>query len=113
MTVIRFRLTELLSEKAFREGRRIEWKDVADATGIHKATLSRMLNVRGYNAGVSSVDSLCRYFNCQVGDLLVYVPDAELQAPPEKDSRGPRRPSVRKGAAAAVEGRGGTRSGHR
>ncbi len=71
--MIRFRLTELLSEKAFREGRRIEWQDVAQATGIHKATLSRMLNIRGYNASISSVDSLCRFFGCQVGDLLVYV----------------------------------------
>jgi putative transcriptional regulator len=113
MTVIRFRLTELLSEKAFREGRRIEWKDVADATGIHKATLSRMLNVRGYNAGVSSVDSLCRYFNCQVGDLLVYVPDTELQAPPEKGSRGVRRTGMRKSASAAAKSKGGTRPGHR
>ena len=87
---IRFRLSELLADRAFKEGRRIEWQEVAEGAGIHRTTLSRMLNVRGYNASVSNLDSLCRYFGCQVGELAEYVPDADLDAPPQKSFRGPK-----------------------
>jgi putative transcriptional regulator len=86
--VIRFRLNELLADKSFKEGRRIEWQEVAEQSGIHRTTLSRMLNVRGYNASMSNVDSLCRYFGCQVGDLAIYVPDEELATPVTKSYRG-------------------------
>jgi putative transcriptional regulator len=34
-----------------------------------------MLNVRGYNASVDSIDRLCTYFQCKVEDLMVHVPD--------------------------------------
>ena len=88
--MIRFRLSELLADRAFKEGRRIEWQEVAEGAGIHRTTLSRMLNVRGYNASVSNLDSLCKYFHCTVGDIAEYVPDADLDAPPQKSFRGPK-----------------------
>ena len=49
-----------------------------------------MLNVRGYNASVSNLDSLCKFFNCTVGDLAEYVPDSDLDAPAQKSLRGPK-----------------------
>ena len=75
--MIRFRLPELLADKAFREKQRLDWKDVAVATGIHRSTLSRMLNTPGYNATTDNLNLLCRYFNCQVGDVATYIPDDE------------------------------------
>ena len=89
-TVIRFRLSELLADRAFKEGRRIEWQEVAEGAGIHRTTLSRMLNVRGYNASVSNLDSLCKFFSCTIGELAEYVPDADLDAPTQKSFRGPK-----------------------
>ena len=88
--MIRFRLSELLAERSFKEGRRIEWQEVAEAAGIHRTTLSRMLNVRGYNVSISNLDSLCRYFNCAVGELAEYVPDSDLESPVRKSFRGPK-----------------------
>lgn len=88
--MIRFRLRELLADRAFNEGRRIEWQEVAEGAGIHRTTLSRMLNVRGYNASVSNLDSLCKFFNCTLGELAEYVPDADLDAPTQKSFRGPK-----------------------
>ena len=75
--MIRFRLAELLADKAFREKQRLDWKDVAQATGIHRSTLSRMLNTPGYNATTDNLNLLCRFFGCQVGDLLTYIADDE------------------------------------
>lgn len=88
--MIRFRLSELLADKVFRLGIRLDWKDVAEATGIHRTTLSRMLNTRGYNASTSNLDSLCRYFECELGELAVYVPDEQVEVPVEKTFKGPK-----------------------
>lgn len=108
--MIRLRLTELLADLSFRQGRRIEWREVAAETGIHRTTLSKMANARGYNATISNLDLLCRFFNCQVGDLAVYVPDEDLEAPGAMSFKGPT-PSAGKGAGEASSEGGGNR-GH-
>jgi len=74
--MIRVRLKELLAEKEFREGGSVTMKDVAEATGIHPVTLSKIGKNRGYNPSLDIVDRLCTYFDCEVSDLLVRVPDA-------------------------------------
>lgn len=71
--MIRFRLTELIADKAFKERRVVPLSEIAEATGIHRATLSKMANQPGANIGTDIVDKLCRYFGCQPGDLLMYV----------------------------------------
>ena len=42
---------------------------------LGQATYAKILN--GENVNLSSIDSLCKYFNCQPGDLIEYVPDNE------------------------------------
>lgn len=76
--MIRLRLTELMAEASFQRGHRVELQEVAEATGIHRTTLYRMVNLRGYNASLNNIDALCRYFRCGVGDVAVYVPDEDV-----------------------------------
>ena len=76
--MIRFRLTELIADKAFKERRVVPLTEVADATGIHRATLSKMANQPGANIGTDIIDKLCRYFECQPGDLLTYIEDEAM-----------------------------------
>ena len=83
--MLRFRLRELLADRTFQEGRPITLLEVAEATGIHRATLSKIMNQVGANTGTENIDRLCRYFGCQVQDLLTYVPDD----PRENGSRRP------------------------
>jgi putative transcriptional regulator len=73
--MIRFRLTELIADKAFKERRVISLTEIAEATGIHRATLSKMANQPGANIGTDIIDKLCRYFDCQPGELLTYLSD--------------------------------------
>lgn len=47
--------------------------EVADGSGVHRATLSKMANQPGTNVGTDIIDKLCRYFGCQAGDILMYV----------------------------------------
>jgi putative transcriptional regulator len=88
--MIRFLLKEALSNKAFKEGRRIEWREVAEATGIHRVTLSKLVNHRGYNATMGNLDKLCRYFECDVATLATYVADESLGGVIKKSAMGPK-----------------------
>jgi putative transcriptional regulator len=99
IALIRLRLAEQMSEYSFREGRRVEWREVAEATGIHRATLSKMVTTIGYNATIGNIDRLCRFFRCAPGDLLQYVPDEEAPAAVKASSKG-----ARAGSAAAKAG---------
>jgi putative transcriptional regulator len=71
--VIRYKLKQLIAEKEFRERRRITVLEVADATGISRMTLSKMINHHGANLMVEHLDKLCDYFACGLGDLAEYV----------------------------------------
>jgi putative transcriptional regulator len=73
--VIRFKLAEQIEKKQFRESRRITIQEVAEASGVNRMTLSKILNHRGYSTGTDIVDKLCIYFGCPVSDLLEHVAD--------------------------------------
>ncbi len=75
--MIRFLINELLSEKQFKEGRRITLIEISEATGINRMTLSKMINHKGYSSVTDNLDKLCNYFNCRIEDLIEYIPDEE------------------------------------
>ena len=75
--MIRFKLKELIAEKEFRESRVITLAEISEKTGIHRSTLSKIANERGYNTGTENVDRLCRLFNCDVGDVMQFIPEKE------------------------------------
>jgi len=73
--MLRFRLKELLAEKQFNEGHAVTLIAVAEATGIHRMTLSKLANHKGYNPSADVLDKLCTYFKCRIEDLVVHLPD--------------------------------------
>ena len=73
--MIRFKLAEQIEKKQFRESRRITIQEVAEASGVNRMTLSKILNHRGYSTGTDIVDKLCFYFGCNVAELLEHIPD--------------------------------------
>ena len=73
---IRFKLKERIADTEFRERRVVQLKEIAEATGIHRVTLSKIANNKRYNVGVDTIEKLCAYFRCGVGDILEYVPDS-------------------------------------
>ena len=76
--MLRFRLKELLAEREFNEGRVITLTEVAAATGVHRMTLSKIANHRGYNPTADVLDKLCNYFSCRIEQLVEHVPAREL-----------------------------------
>ncbi|MHC1733430.1 MAG: helix-turn-helix domain-containing protein [Bacteroidales bacterium] len=71
--MIRNRFNILRITKALEENRpKISLRDIHYATGISEKTLSAWANgsVKRYDDVI--LDALCCYFNCDVGDLLVF-----------------------------------------
>jgi putative transcriptional regulator len=74
--MIRFKLAEQIEKKQFAEGRRITIQEVAEATGVNRMTLSKLLNHKGYSTGTDILDKLCAYFECRIEDLVEHVAGA-------------------------------------
>ena len=75
--MIRFRLAELIADKAFKERRVVSIAEVAEATGIHRATLSKIAHQPGANTVTDHIDRLCSYFKCEVSDVMAYHDEDE------------------------------------
>lgn len=73
--MIRFRLRELIADKAFNEKRVITMGEVAEATGIHRTTLTKIANSPSYNCTTDNIDRLCQYFGCETGEVIVFIPE--------------------------------------
>jgi putative transcriptional regulator len=71
--VIRFKLKELLAEKSFQEDRRVSIDEVSQATEIHRTTLSKLVNKKGYNSTTDIIDKLCAFFNVKIEQVIEYI----------------------------------------
>ena len=76
--MLRFRLKELIAEKEFRENRVVTLVEIAAATGVHRMTLSKLANHRGYNPTGDVLDKLCAYFRCRIEQLVEHIPDDQV-----------------------------------
>ena len=72
--MLRFKLKERIADKEFAEKRRVSLIEIAEATGIGRITLSRMLNL-GSNVRSDTLDRLCSYFGCRIEELVEHHPD--------------------------------------
>jgi len=53
--------------------------ELSEATGINRVTLSKLVNHRGYSTVTDNIDKLCKFFGCEVSDVMEYVPDENIQ----------------------------------
>lgn len=65
------RLSALMGE------RRLKMSDVVRGSGISKMTVWNLYHDRATRIGFDVLAKLCRFLDCQPGDLLVYVPDED------------------------------------
>jgi putative transcriptional regulator len=71
--MIRFRLRERMADLSFQTNERVTMDSVAEATGIHRATLSKIASGRHYNTSTDNLDALCRFFGCGLDRMAEYV----------------------------------------
>ena len=75
--MIQCRLRELMALKSRESRRKITYDDVTSNTRLSRSTLVRLANDRAERISINTMAKLCWYFDCQPGDLLVYVPNSE------------------------------------
>lgn len=71
--MLRFKLKERIADREFRERRRIPLQEVAEATGLNRMTLSKLINQYGANVQTDVLDKLCSYLACRIEDLVEHV----------------------------------------
>lgn len=70
------RIKELIAEKERAEGRSITYRTITAETGLSSTTIVKLASFSGINRiDSSTIEILCDYFGCSVGDLLIRIPD--------------------------------------
>jgi len=72
--MIRSRLGILLAEKGHRESRKVTYQTVVEEAGLSKGVLVRLHSQGFGRVDTETLDKLCSYLGCGVGDILEYVP---------------------------------------
>lgn len=77
--VVRTCIKELLTEKRERDQRKWITAEISRATGLNRAILRRYALDEIKRFRVTTLDTLCEFFDCQVGDLL-YIDGMEEES---------------------------------
>ena len=62
--MVKCHLSRLMGE------RKLKISDVARDTGLHRGTISRLYKETSVRVDFESLEILCRYFRCSIGELL-------------------------------------------
>lgn len=87
--MLRYKLKERIADKEFAERRRVTIQEIAQATGITRNTLSKMLNQHGASVRSENLDRLCAYFSCRIEEIVEYIPVAGGGAGSNQASQAP------------------------
>lgn len=67
--MIRCYLSRMMGE------RKMKIADVARETGLHRNTITLLYNETANRVDMETIESLCKLFQCGVGDLFELIPD--------------------------------------
>ena len=67
--MIRIKIAELLGKHKMSQAA------LARATSIRPATISKMYYEESKRVDISQLNRICNVFNCEISDLLEYIPD--------------------------------------
>ncbi len=57
--------------------RRVNKQQLIDATGRTRPTIAALWNDKATSIDLKTLDALCRFLNCEPGDIFEYHPDDE------------------------------------
>ncbi|MCL5997518.1 MAG: helix-turn-helix transcriptional regulator [Chloroflexi bacterium] len=78
--MIKSKLKLLIAQREVTDGRKITNESLAQQAGLSVNTIGRLAEGKTDRIDFSTIDKLCLYFGCNVGDLLEFVPDEKRQA---------------------------------
>ena len=48
---------------------------IAEVTGLSNATISKLTQGENIDVKLSTINKLCKFFNCNLSDIIEYLPD--------------------------------------
>lgn len=78
--MIYIQIKEVMKQKRIAWSRKITLCEVAIATGISRTTLFRIMKNEGYSTVTDQLDKLCTFFECDIHELVKFVPDSQLSS---------------------------------
>ncbi len=69
--MIKIKLSDLLGKNKMTQ------KALAELAHIRPATVSKMYYEETKRVDISQLNNICRVFNCEISDLLEYIPDSK------------------------------------
>ncbi|WP_434143227.1 helix-turn-helix domain-containing protein [Photobacterium leiognathi] len=73
--MIKYKIRALIQQHPLHNGRKVTLTYLAENVGVQSSAMSKIANNKGYNTSVSTIEALCKFFNCNVEDVMEYVPD--------------------------------------
>lgn len=73
------RLPALIGKRQTETNAVIDVAALSEATGVSRTTIYNWLDGKMRRFDADTIEAFCKYFGCNVGDLLVYEPDSSPQ----------------------------------
>lgn len=89
--MIKSKLKVLIARREVETGQKITYESLAAEVGLSKTTLNRLAEGKTDRVDLLTLDKLCRYFQCDVADLLGYEPDLAQLVMPKKSQKAKRK----------------------
>lgn len=80
--MMRSHFEHLRRQKAYLEQRDLPIRTISEETGLSQGAILRVKNLKMERVYLSTLETLCRYFNVKsLSELIEYVPDDAAHAP--------------------------------
>ncbi|MEH0667013.1 helix-turn-helix transcriptional regulator [Vibrio scophthalmi] len=73
--MIVYKIKELITLKPLHNGRKVTLSYLAEQVGIQSSAMSKIANNKGYNTSMTTIEALCKFFDCKIEDVVEYIPD--------------------------------------
>lgn len=74
---MKWKLKQLMAQREMVTGERQTYRKIAEVTRISPNTLSALATGKAQQVGVSTIERLLDYFDCQPNDLMVIVQEKQ------------------------------------
>lgn len=73
--MIKVNLKVLIAKLEQDTGEKLTYERLSQRIGLSKNTIRRLAEQESSRVDLATLGKLCHFFNCDVGDLLYFVPD--------------------------------------
>lgn len=94
--MIVIKLAEAVGVYRRRTGKRITHREIADATGLSKATIDIIGSKFKYNATLETIDKICAVLDVTLDQILERLPDPPPEIVEEEDTKKKKKTKAKK-----------------